>query len=313
MNNLIVTEQSELMDNDIVFTNLMESVGLSTEIITEAFDIKGFISRVKELFKKLLEQIRNFFTKKKINMASAYQSLNKIYRDNYDIIKKNYETDWSIQGYTYNNFDNIVGNIYNVFENKSNMLTVQIIEDNIRSGKYARNTDDNINSYNSILLDAVSKAIESDGTHNNISEMIQTLYVNARYSESPIKISKRNIYIEDIEAIISDSYKPRVILDKLSKDIQGQIQQDLKYIEYLERTLEDNEDNIESKRAYMQVGIKCISFQKSLVSRIIEAVSNICAEELNQTKKIIELLIHLKNNNAEAKNEMGMFAECSFM
>ena len=312
MYNSIITE-SELMDSDVVFTSLMESVGLSTEVINEAFDIRGFINRIKELLKKLLERVRSFFFKKRANCNRIYEYLNKLYRDNYDIIKKNYNTDWSIQGYTYDDLDAVIGNTYNVFKNKVDMLTVKKIQDDIDNNKYMRNNDNNINSYNDMLLSSISKAIGHDNIYNNTSELVHGIYLYARHSESPIKISKRNYYLGNIEDIIrGKEYKPIELCTRLSNDIQMQIQEDLKHLETLERNLQNDQDSMD-KRSYMQLGIKCISFQKSLLSSMLDAFINLCTEELNQTKKIIELLIHLKNDNIGAKNEMGIFTECSFI
>lgn len=312
MYNSIIAE-SELMDNDIVFTNLMESVGLSTEVIYEAFDIRGFINRIKEMFKKMLEAIKSFFLKRKANMNSTCESLSKLYRDNYDTIKKNYNSEWSIQGYTYDNFDEVASNIYKVFQNQQNILTAKKIENDIASGKYIRNNDNNVNTLNEDLLNAINRAIGSEkGGYNNISEMIKDIYINARSSESPRNISKRSIFLDNIEEIINPGYKPRDILGYLSTNIQTQIQEDLKYIERLERTLSNNDTDVESKRAYFQLGIKCITFQKTVVQRIIEAIANLCNEELNQTRHIIEILAGKKSAQS-AKHEMGIFSECSFI
>jgi hypothetical protein len=308
------------------YNKIMQAVGVNelqyyeengVEFVYEAADIKGFFSKIKEFFVKLLEKIKGLFTKffAMINTwaKSDKEFVNKYKRDLSVVDTKNFK----FQGYVFSNLD------YDVAAGSNKAQGVANKAIGIAPGGSLENEgglDEAIKGYEDKekISDEMRAAFIGSGTELSAGEFAQELFKFFRSNEDS-KQEIETVNVNELLTVIDGAAETKKQAEKAYKGIEKSISDSIKDVEKVEKELlkaipnktDANETALSSKKVRVAHIISDFLRQNGSMASIVNGAKMAAIRDLNRQSKAVcvKLLTYKPKNESSTvyHTEGGIF------
>ena len=259
----------------------LREASMGREFILEGADIKGFFTKVKEIFKNMFAAVVKAFKKVFSYLTSTFASDKALVNKYKDKITAGAETDWKAKGFKFK--DDIEFSTYYKGSDWSN-AAIRDMEAIKKDGNKAFEPEADFKS--KVIKDLTN--IDTD----EIKDMKDALDLELRGSKEPIDLNKSNVSAADVIAILSKDSEAKAIKASYNK-IKGSYDEALKEINKLEKAVnaKDNEGSLDAAFAICEYYTRVLKFEKSVQNVIYSVTLKAAKDKRAQARKLARAFI----------------------
>lgn len=259
----------------------LREASMGRDFVLEATDVRGFFTKVKEIFKNMFAAVVKAFKKVFAYLSSTFASDKALVSKYKDKITAGAETDWKAKGFKYK--DNIEFNDYYKGTDWSN-AAMKDMEAVKKNGNGAFDPEEDYKT-------KVIKDLTNIDTAE-IKDMKDALDIELRGSKEPIELSKSNVSAADVIGILSKDSEAKAIKASYNK-IKGSYDEALKEVNKLEKaiTAKENEGALDASFAICEYYTRVLKFEKNVQNVIYSVTLKAAKDKRAQARKLARAFI----------------------